>query len=68
MRLRSRSTSRCSEVVSSVSGRPSRRRSKMPLGAGELGVAQLRLLGDQLARLLDVAGHEDAERDAQDSP
>src|SRR4051794_31593414 len=36
---------------------------EMPFGRSQFGVAQRGLLGQQLSRLVDVAGHEDAERD-----
>jgi len=36
---------------------------EMALGGGKLGVAQRGFLGQQLAGLVDVARHEDAERD-----
>src|SRR5450759_3135326 len=36
---------------------------EMPFGGGELGIAQQRLLREKLARFIDVARHEDAERD-----
>ena len=38
---------------------------EMPLGGGQLGVAQRCLLGKEFARFVDVAGHEDAECDPQ---
>ena len=65
IRRRSRSTSRCSEVVS-MRLRPALAQAiEVPLGGGEFGVAQRGLFGQQLARLVDVAGHEDAECDPQ---
>ena len=38
---------------------------QMPLGSGKLGVAQCGFFREQLARLVDVARHEDAERDPE---
>ena len=38
---------------------------EMPVGGFELGVAQFGFFAQQLARGLDVAGHEDAERGLQ---
>src|SRR5215469_12106729 len=64
MRRRSRSTSRCSEVVSMVSGRPAQA-VEMALHRGQLGVAQRSLFRQQLARLVGVARHEHAEGDPQ---
>ena len=36
---------------------------EVPFRGGKLGIAQQRLLRQKLARLVDIAGHEDAERD-----
>ncbi len=36
---------------------------EVPFGRGQFGIAQRGLLGQKLSRLVDVSGHEDAERD-----
>ena len=61
MRLKSRRTSRCTELV--FSGRPSRRRSKCRSPAVNSMSAQLGLLADEVPGGLYVAADENAERD-----
>src|SRR5262245_37735328 len=62
IRFRSRSTSRWSDVVSNVSGRPARSRSRRRSAAASSALRKS-AFSDQLARLLDLAGHENTERE-----
>src|ERR1700732_1741183 len=65
MRLRSRSTSRCRDVVFQRLRPPFTQPLEMSLGRRQFRIAQLRLFGDQLPRLIDIAGHEYAESDLE---
>ena len=65
MRFRSRTTSRCRPLVSIEARAPFAHAGEMPLGRDALQLAELLLLRDEAARGVDVARHEDGDREPQ---
>ena len=65
MRFRSRTTSRCRPLVSIEALPPLAHAGEMPLGRDALQLAELLLLGDEAARGVDVARHEDGDGEPQ---